>query len=124
MKAYKSKFTEALTPESEMVNLDEIEQFKDSHLQLKILPIKLASGIVSSLREALPEFKYLPSIDYVDVMGKMLISDSNYFLIDFLQGITPRELEIFKKMVANTRFKKVIALVPSTMNRGIGKTND
>lgn len=121
MEAYKSKFSEALTPESEMINLDEIEQFRDSDEQLKILTIKPAQGLVYSLKEALPEFTYIANTDYLEALKKMLVSDTNYFIVDFLGSIIPRDLETFKKMVSHTRFKKVIALVPSIMNRGIGR---
>ena len=120
MKSYKSKFSESLTPTSEMTNLDEIQYFIDSENIIGIFPIPSEEGIVESIREEI-DFPFIAESDIFKAYAKMIINGKTHYIVYFPSSITPRDLDTFKRIVEMTddgKFEKIIVLITKSHTPG------
>lgn len=120
MEKYKSKFSEALTPTSEMADLDQIQYFIDSEKVIEFFPIPSSEGIVDSIRKEI-DFPFIAETDIFEAYAKMIVHGKTHYMLYFPSSTTPRDFNILRKLVEMTgkgKLEKVIVLIPKSFAPG------
>ena len=115
MKQYKSKFLEALTPTSEMVSLDQIQQFLDSGR--KVIVIESPSGVGRQVASEI-DFPYLNHRDVFKAYSSLISRGKTHYVLELTSTKNLDKLRQFIDMTDSGYFEKIIILVPKSNQEG------